>query len=137
MSSGKKPVGLTTSQGWETGIRRTFAISPAKAWEMLFTQPILGLWLDSNADIPFEKNDTYTTLSGITIQVTSVTTGKIIRMKWQQGSGNHASTVQIRAIPAKEKTIIAFHHERLKDGEERLKMNGYWKKVLDKISETV
>lgn len=137
MTSGKKPVGLTTSQGWETGIRRTFAITPGEAWEMLFTQPILGSWLDSNADIPFEKSNSYTTRSGITIQVTSVTTGKVIRMKWQQAPDTNTSTLQIRVIPSKEKTIIAFHHEWLKDGEERLKMNDYWKRVLDKISETV
>jgi hypothetical protein len=137
MISGKKPVGLTTSQGWETGIRRTFAITPGEAWEMLFTQPILGQWLDSNADIPFQKNDAYTTRSGITIQVTSVTTGKVIRMKWQQAPDTDTSTLQIRVIPAKEKTIIAFHHEWLKDGAERLKMNDYWKRVLDKIGETI
>ena len=137
MTSGKKPVGLTTSQGWETGIRRTFAITPMEAWEKLFTQPILGLWLDNNANIPFEKGDSYTTRSGITIHVSSVTTGKVIRMKWQQAPGTNTSTLQIRVIPAKEKTVIAFHHEWLKDGEERLKMNDYWKKVLDKISEII
>ncbi len=133
MTSGKKPVGLTDSQGWETGIRRTFSITPESAWEMLFTQPILGYWLDSDAGLPFEKNDTYTTSSGITIRVTSVTTGKVIRMKWQQAPGTDSSTLQIRVIPAKEKTIIAFHHEWLKNEEERIKMNDYWKRILDKI----
>lgn len=133
MTSGKKPVGLTDSRGWETGIRRTFSITPESAWKMLFTQPILGYWLDNDADLPFEKNDAYTTNSGITIRVTSVTTCKVIRMKWQQAPGTDSSTLQIRVIPAKEKTIIAFHHEWLKNEEERIKMNGYWKRVLDKI----
>ncbi|HEY8960320.1 SRPBCC domain-containing protein [Chitinophaga sp.] len=133
MTSGKKPVGLTDSQGWETGIRRTLAINPADAWEMLFTQPVLGYWLDGSASLPFEKNDTYTTASGITIRVASVTTGKVIRMKWQEAPGTDSSTLQIRVIPAKEKTVIAFHHEWLKDEKERIKMNDYWKGVLDKI----
>lgn len=133
MTSGKKPVGLTDSQGWETGIRRTFAITPAAAWEMLFTQPVLGYWLDSSASLPFEKNDTCTNSSGITIRVTSVTTGKVIRMKWQEAPGTDASTLQIRVIPAKEKTVIAFHHEWLKNEKEKIKMNNYWKGVLDKI----
>ncbi len=133
MTSGKKLVGLTNSQGWETGIRRTFTIAPADAWETLFTQPVLGYWLDSNAGLPFEKSDTYTTSSGITIRVTSVTTGKVIRIKWQQAPDTDASTLQIRVIPAREKTVIAFHHEWLKNEEERIKMNDYWKGVLDKI----
>ncbi len=64
----------TISHGWETGIRRTFDITPDRAWELLFTPPILGAWLDNKANISFQKGDTYTTTSGITIRVSSVTT---------------------------------------------------------------
>jgi hypothetical protein len=57
MATAKPPVGLTTSQGWEMGIRRTFPINTGQAWELMFTQPILGHWLDDKATLPFEKGD--------------------------------------------------------------------------------
>lgn len=135
--SDKTPAHPTASQGWETGIRRTFDITPDQAWELLFTPPILGAWLDDKANIPFQKGDTYTTISGITIRVSSVTTGKVIRMKWQQAPNTDASTLQIRVIPAKGKTTIAFHHEWLKDATEKAGMNTFWKNVLDKIGKNV
>jgi hypothetical protein len=137
MTSAKIPAGPTASQGWETGIRRTFDITPDQAWELLFTQPVLGTWLDDKADIAFEKGDRYTTSSRITIHVTSVTTGKVIRMKWQQAPDTHTSTLQIRVIPVKGKTTIAFHQEWLKDAKEKTDRNIAWKKVLDTIGETI
>ncbi|TWF45665.1 activator of Hsp90 ATPase-like protein [Chitinophaga polysaccharea] len=134
MTTTKNPVGRTTSQGWEIGIRRTFPIGPHQAWELLFTHPLLSSWLDDKADLPFEKGNTYTTKTGITITVSSVTTGKVIRMKWQQPGDPQTSTLQIRIIPAKEKTTISFHHEWLKNGQEREAMKNYWGHVLDEIS---
>ena len=134
MTSSKTPVGQTASQGWEMGIRRTFPITPDQAWELLFTQPVLGHWLDTNAQLSFEKGDTYTTRTGITITISSVTTAKVIRMKWQVAGESNTSTLQVRVLPAKEKTTVSFHHEWLKDAAERAAMKTYWENVLDQIA---
>lgn len=137
MSTPGNITGHTASQGWEIGVRRTFALSPAAAWETLFSQPVLGVWLDNKADIAFQKGDTYTTASGITVTVTSVTDIKVIRMKWQQKGQTDASTLQIRVIPSKDKTTISFHHEWLANGTERETMKTYWTQVLDAIGNTL
>lgn len=133
MGTQENTPGHTASQGWEIGVRRTFPLTPDTAWETLFSQPVLGIWLDNKADIAFQKNDTYTTGSGITITVISVTEVKVIRMKWQQKGQATASTLQIRVIPAKDKTTISFHHEWLANGQERETMKTYWTQVLDEI----
>lgn len=137
MTSSKTPVGHTTSQGWEIGIRRTFPLSTHQAWELLFTQPLLAAWLDDKANIPFQKGDTYTTNTGITISVAAVTVARVIRMKWQRKDESSASTLQIRVIPAKEKTTISFHHEWLQNEADRTRMKAYWENVLDKIGESI
>ncbi len=137
MSTPEKTIGHTDSQGWEIGVRRTFALSPETAWETLFSQPILGIWLDNKANIAFQKGDTYTTASGVTVTVTSVTEVKVIRMKWQQKGQTDSSTLQIRVIPAKDKTTISFHHEWLANAGEREAMKTYWTHVLDEISNTL
>ncbi|HVI43245.1 MAG TPA: SRPBCC domain-containing protein [Chitinophaga sp.] len=137
MTNSGNPTGLTTSQGWEIGIRRTFPFSAEKAWETIFSQPVLASWLDDKVNIRFQKNDTYTAASGIAITVTSVTEAKVIRMKWQHENQSHASTLQIRVIPAKEKATISFHHEHLADGKEREEMKIHWENVLNKIASLV
>lgn len=134
MATAKSPVGLTTSQGWEMGIRRTFPIDTGQAWELMFTQPILEHWLDDKASIAFEKGDSYTTNNGISISISSVTPHKVIRMKWQRKGETSASTLQIRVMPAKGKATISIHHEWLQDADDRVRMKAYWENVLDKIA---
>ncbi len=126
-------VGHTVSQGWEVGVRRTFPISIDQAWEILFTQPVLGYWLDKKANLSFQEKDTYTTATGISILVTSVTPGKVIRMKWQTPDASNPSVLQIRVLAAKENTTISFHHEKLPNGASREKMKAYWEEVLKHI----
>ncbi|RBL92520.1 SRPBCC domain-containing protein [Chitinophaga flava] len=133
MTTPNSAVGNTSSQGWETGVRRTFSLTPAQAWTILFSQPVLGAWLDNKALLTFQPGDTYTTTAGITITVTSVTEVKVIRMKWQHKGQTNTSTLQIRVIPAKEKTTISFHHEWLANSQEREEMKIYWSHVLDEI----
>lgn len=48
-------------------------------------------------------------------------------------SQTDASTLQIRVIPAKDKTTISFHHEWLANGKEREAMKTHWTRVLDEI----
>ncbi|NLR63930.1 SRPBCC domain-containing protein [Chitinophaga varians] len=133
MGTQENITGHTASQGWEIGVKRTFALTPEAAWQIIFSQPVLGVWLDHKAGIAFQKNDTYTTVSGTTITITSVTEVKVIRMKWQAKGQAAASTLQIRVIPAKDKTTVSFHHEWLANNKEREAMKSYWTHVLDEI----
>ncbi|MCW3463426.1 SRPBCC domain-containing protein [Chitinophaga nivalis] len=131
----EKQTGHTATQGWEIGVRRTFPLSPDQAWELLFSQPVLGYWLDNKANLAFQKGDTYTTAAGITITVSSCTIPKVIRIKWHNPAEENTSTLQIRVIPAKEKATISFHHEWLKDATARVTMQAYWRQVLDQIDQ--
>ncbi|NSL88385.1 hypothetical protein ECE50_016215 [Chitinophaga sp. Mgbs1] len=133
MKTSDKAVGHTSSQGWEIGVRRTFPLTADQAWEIIFTQPVLGVWLDNNAALSFRKDDTYTASNGVTITVTSVTDIKVIRMKWQEKNQPAPSTLQIRVIPAGQKTTISFHHERLTDNNDRIAKQQFWSHVLDQI----
>ncbi|WP_212002475.1 hypothetical protein [Chitinophaga sp. HK235] len=66
-------------------------IFSGQAWTILFSQPILGTWLDNKALPAFQPGDTYTTAAGITITVTRVTEVKVIRMKLICLAYRHAS----------------------------------------------
>ncbi|MEZ4671984.1 MAG: SRPBCC domain-containing protein [Anaerolineae bacterium] len=129
------PVGKTKDQGWEIGVRRTFSISPARAWLLLMTQPGLSLWLGQGIEPAFKKGLVYETTDGTTGDVRSYGEGSFIRLRWQPRGWDTASTLQVRVLPAKTGTTISFHQERLQDGDQREAMRQHWSTVLDQVGE--
>jgi hypothetical protein len=121
------PVGMTKSQGWEIGVRRTLPISTDHAWNLLTTQPGLGVWLGNG--IPengFRKGATFTTDEGTQVEIRSYTEGSLIRMRWKPMMWDFESVLQIRVLPAKTGTTYGFHHEHLQDGDQREQMRQHW-----------
>jgi uncharacterized protein YndB with AHSA1/START domain len=127
------PVGKTKDQGWEIGVRRTFPITPQKAWKVLMAQPGLGCWLGHGITSSFKKGDTYQTDEGTVGEIRSYNEGMHIRLTWQPSDWAFFSTLQIRVTPAKTGTTISVHHERLENGDQREAMRLHWSKVLDQL----
>jgi uncharacterized protein YndB with AHSA1/START domain len=127
------PVGKTKTQGWEIGVRRTFPISTDKAWELLMTQPGLGIWLGEGVGPTFKKGDTYETTDGTSGQIRSYSQGSLIRLTWQPRGKESPSTLQIRVLPAKTGATISVHHEKLQNSAERKAMREHWSAVLDRL----
>lgn len=127
-------VGKTKTQGWEIGVRRTLPVSAEKAWKLLTTQPGLGYWLGTGVDAHFKKGDTFTTAEGTSGEIRSYNEGGLIRMRWQPPEWDFESTLQIRVTPAKTGATITFHHERMRNGEQRAAMHQRWSDVMDKLA---
>ncbi len=127
------PVGKTKGQGWEIGVRKTFAVGTGRLWEALTTQPGLGYWLGNGANADFQKGDTYTTTEGTTGDIRSFEAGSLIRMTWQPKDWDFASTLQIRVIAAKKGSTLSIHHEKLRDADQRETMRQHWSSVIDKF----
>jgi uncharacterized protein YndB with AHSA1/START domain len=128
------PVGKTKTQGWEIGVRRTFPIRTDQAWELLMTQPGLGLWLGQSVESTFKKGDAYETADGTTGEIRGYSQGSLIRLTWQPRGQTMPSTLQIRVLPAKTGATISIHHEKLEDGEARKAMRDHWMAVMDKLA---
>lgn len=126
------PTGKTKDQGWEIGVRRTFAITPQRAWELLMTQPGLGYWLGRGVTA-FKKGDTFETDEKTSGEIRSYSEGSLIRLRWQPNGSTTESTLQVRVMPAKKGAIISIHHERLENADEREAMQKHWSGVLDKL----
>jgi uncharacterized protein YndB with AHSA1/START domain len=126
------PTGKTKDQGWEIGVRRTFAITPEKAWELLTTQPGLGYWLGKGV-ASFKKGDSFETDEKTSGEIRSYSEGSLIRLRWQPKGSPTKSTLQVRVLPAKKGATISIHHEKLDNADEREAMQTHWSDVLDKI----
>ncbi|MCC7206353.1 MAG: SRPBCC domain-containing protein [Anaerolineae bacterium] len=133
----RTPVGLTKTQGWEIGVRRTFPVSVEKAWRALMTQPGLGYWLGHGVGPSFKPGDAYRTQEGTTGFIRSYAEGSLIRLRWQPPEWDFASTLQIRVAPARTGATISIHHEKLQSAEQREAMRQHWRDVLAKLGQLI
>jgi hypothetical protein len=104
---GTDTTGLTADGTWQFGVRRTFPLRVDEAWALVHEHE--DLWLGGGT-------------------ITSVTHGEVARAKQPDGS-----IVQLRVLPGKRGTAIAFHHEKLEGPQDREASARRFNAVLDAL----
>lgn len=128
-----KVVGQTKDVGFQIGVRKTFPVSVDVAWDFLFSDEGLSIWLGKVNPGDFKPGTAYKTREGVEGKISVLKTYSHIRLTWKRKDWENLSTVQIRVIPAKEKTTISFHQEKLPESYQREEMRSYWSKILEEI----
>ena len=127
-------VGKTRDTGFQIGVRKSYPLSLEQAWSLITSPEGIRLWLGESKDFYLAKGRRYQTMDGTSGEVRVVNPQENIRLTWQPKSWGQASTLQIRVIPSgKDKTVIAFHQEKLSGPEEREQMRQHWAAVLDQL----
>ena len=132
-STDQRVVGQTKSVGFEIGVRRTFAVSPQQAWDVITSEEGIKLWLGDVSGLQLEKGQRYRTEEGAEGEIRVANPGSHIRLTWRPQGWDKASTVQVRVIPSGVKTVISFHQENLASGKEREQMRQRWQAVLEEM----
>jgi uncharacterized protein YndB with AHSA1/START domain len=133
----KKETGLTKDAGFQMGIRKTFPMSVGQVWELLFSEAGIKLWLGNLKDLKWEKNEEYQTSEGTEGKVRIFKLYSHIRITWKKKEWHSFSTLQIRTIKSKEKTVISFHQDRLISTVQREEMLVYWENVLNNLNKII
>lgn len=102
--------GQTADGWWEIGVRRTAALPPEKAWQLIRTL--------------VETDD---------VRVRSETPGTVLRATYQPAGWAAPSTVQLRVLPAATGSTLAVHHEHLPDEQTREAMRVRWTTALEQL----
>jgi len=126
-SSKRDTTGLTKDAGWEVGVRTTVP-APIDAVGSCLVGGGIDVWLGT-VSLPTERGGRYATKEGTTGEVRTYTGGHRIRLTWQPRGVKHASMLQLTLREAATGTTIAFHHDKLRDRDERWDMLGHWKAV--------
>jgi hypothetical protein len=113
-------VGLTKDAGWQFGIRRTIPVSLEKVWDYLFSEKCASIWL-RDAETEFS----------------TIKTHSHIRTKWKLSHWPNKANLQMRVIPLKDKTTIAFHIDRLQSEQQRKASKIYWTNVISDLIKTL
>lgn len=131
---GLREVGETASAGYEVGVQRTLAPTPAAAWDRLTSPEGLAAWLGAGAPERLEPGTDYALDDGTTGEIRVVREGSHVRLTWQPPAWEAPSTVQVRASEAASgRGTVGFHHEGLPDQESRETMRAHWRGVLDRL----
>ncbi len=133
LNSSSQQVGQTKDAGFQIGVRRTIDTTPQDAWALLTSLEGLQLWLGDVDPLRFEEGEMYQTSDGTTGRIRVVNPGGHLRVTWQPPTWPRPSTIQIRLIPNKSKTVISFHQEHLHSAKEREQMQERWQHVLNKL----
>ena len=132
-----KIVGQTKDVGFQIGIRKSIPISLDIAWDFLFSEEGLKIWLGKINSNQFDRNETDKTKEGVEGKVNVFKPNSHIRLTWKPKNWTNTSTLQIRVIEAKGKTTISIHQEKLIDSNQREEMKKYWDKVTETLTKKI
>lgn len=132
---GSRTIGMTTTSDFQVGVRRTFPIPASRAWSLVTSPEGVGAWLGAGASLRFEKGETYRLADGTTGVVRVVNPGESVRLTWHPEGWAKPSTIQIRVEDKGEKSVIAFHEEKLPDAAAREARLARFKAALDALGE--
>jgi uncharacterized protein YndB with AHSA1/START domain len=144
-AKGRRKLGETEGAGYEIGVSKTLPVSREKLWELLMSPEGVGIWLDAK-EFKLEKGFHYETAANTSGEIKTITPGLKIRLTYQAKPEAKPSTLQVYLMANGEynsketnsaKTAIRFHHEKLKDREEREVMKKHWEEVISAIEKLI
>ena len=133
----KKPTGLSKDAGYMVGARKTFPVSKDAAWDFLFSDEGLRTWLGKISADDIEPGKSFKTKEGIEGTITTFVPGSHFRMKWKRKDWPNEVILQVRVIPANEKTTISFMQEKLVSAKQRAEMKKHWTEVLEQMENKI
>jgi uncharacterized protein YndB with AHSA1/START domain len=136
-AAGKRVLGETADAGFQVGVRITVEAPLEAAWDALVSPAGKALWLRSETT-ELVPGAAYEAPDGTEGEVRVVKPPNRIRFTHRRKGAAAASTVQIALVRSAEaKTAITYHHEKLRDLDERELMRRHWKAVAERIKEMV
>ncbi|HEU4558880.1 MAG TPA: SRPBCC domain-containing protein [Longimicrobium sp.] len=132
-----REVGKTRDAGWQVGARRTLPVSVADAWRLVTSPEGVRAWLGDGARVTFERGREYALADGAAGTVRVVQPESHVRLTWHPDGWPRPSTIQVRVIPAGERTTIAFHQEHMPNAAAREERRAHFAAVLDTLERVV
>lgn len=129
----ERPVGLTKDVGYQIGARRTLPVDLETVWRLITAPESVSVWLGGAGKIDFTKSAAYKLADGSTGEIRVFKPGSHLRMTWQPPGWPRPSTIQVRVVPSRDKTVIAFHQEHLPDGAAREARRAHFSAALDAL----
>jgi len=130
-------IGLTKDSGWQIGVRKALPVSLQDACEFLISRDALCVWLGDLQELKIAKRSEFQLKDGTSGMITVLKPDSHIRLSWQPLEYKHPAIIQVRLIPAGNKTVFSFHQEQLPSAEERAIRKVFFKQAIEKLKSMV
>ncbi|HEX2202573.1 MAG TPA: SRPBCC domain-containing protein [Longimicrobium sp.] len=130
---GKRALGQTADGAYQVGVRRTLPLAHDAAWRLVTSPEGVRAWLGDVSGFEMEKGAAYTAADGAGGEVRVAQPGSHLRLTWRPRGWAKPSTIQVRVLPAGERTTISFHEERLPGAAEREARRRHFEAALDAL----
>lgn len=128
-------IGKTKKSGLQVGVRKTLNVPSKKLWRFIVSER--GMSIIAGDPIKAETALAQKRESREKIEYMITTLNKLshLRMQWKFPDWEGNSILQIRVIDSGDnKSVLAFHQEKLADEPTRAKMQEYWEEKIEQIS---
>lgn len=130
---GARVTGQTADTGFQVGVQRRVAMTTEDAWRLVTSAEGVRAWLGDARGFAVEKGAAYTADGGVAGVVRVARPGSHLRVTRQPPGWARASTIQVRVIPAGEKTTISFHEEHLPGAAQREERRRHFEDALGEL----
>jgi uncharacterized protein YndB with AHSA1/START domain len=118
-------------------MRRTLPVSLDDAWRLVTSAQGARAWLGAGSAPRFARGESYALADGSGGEVRVVAPNSHLRLTWRPRGWARASTIQVRVIPAGERTTIALHQENLPSAAARDVRRAHFAAALDELGRLV
>ena len=132
-----KPVGQTKDGTFQFGLRKTFPQKHKEVWDFMFSKKGLLIWLGEIDLDQLEIKKEFVLSNGLSGKINTFKPYSHIRMVWKNKNWKNDAHLQVRIYPSKEKTVISFAHEKLKDHQQREEVKKHWNDIMDELSHAI
>lgn len=133
----KSEPGKSKDAGFMFGLRKTFPLSVEATWDFMFSNRGLQIWLGEISAEEVEIGKEMNLGKDLSGSFTVFKPFSHIRMTWKKRGWENRTRLQVRLIPSKDKAVISFCHEMLKDQAQRQEMKAHWNVVMKNLSEAI
>lgn len=135
---GNRIQGRTLKGDYSIIVTRTIHKDHKKIWKLLVSDQGLAVWLRPMSKFRLQVKHTFETDAGVYGEIRTMLAHRRVRFTWQEADWDKSTTVQMFLSPRKNgSTILAFQHEKLRDGRLREPLRQYWSQIADELVEMV
>ncbi len=131
-------IGKTENSGWQVGVRKTLNIPSKKLWRFIVSERGMSIIAGDPIKAETAVAQKRESREKIEYMITTLTKMSHLRMEWKFPDWEGNSILQIRVIDSGDnKSVLAFHQEKLADESTRKKMKEYWQEKIELISKMI
>lgn len=135
---GRRVAGWNAKGEYSLTTTKSLHFDSKVVWKFLFSDQGLQLWLRPMGEFKLIKNFSFETENGYYGEVRTLKAGQRLRMTLQDPDWEKKSILQLQVIQKdKNKCLLVFTHEHLRNGRLREPLKDYWKTAVEDIAKSL